>query len=71
MATGRTAIDAEEAADARVWLAPLIEDGLVVVGADALSLTATGVPFMRNVAAFFDVYLRRAAPASPTYSRAI
>ena len=36
-----------------------------------LRITDTGKPFIRNVAAFFDAYLRTAAKEGPDYSRAI
>jgi len=36
-----------------------------------LCITERGKPFIRNVAAFFDTYLRNSAKEGPVYSRAI
>ncbi len=34
-------------------------------------MTPDGKPFIRNVAAFFDTYLRASTHEGPTYSKAI
>ena len=64
-------LDVEQAADAGERLAPLLEDGLAVLEDDVLRVPAAGRAFIRNIAAFFDDYLRASSPASPRYSRSI
>lgn len=71
MTAGRTPLDAGDAADARVRLAGLVADGLVVIDDHELRITPESKPFLRNVAAFFDTYLRATKQEGPTYSRAI
>jgi oxygen-independent coproporphyrinogen-3 oxidase len=71
MTTGRAPLTASEAEAARSELADLVRDGLVEIGSDELRISASGKPFIRNVAAFFDTYLRHAAKEGPVYSRAI
>ena len=71
MTTGRAALDHGEAAQARLQLQELAADGLVEIDEDELRMTPGSKPFVRNVAAFFDTYLRASAHAGPTYSRAI
>jgi len=44
-------------------LTPFIEDGLVTWDGARLAVTPRGRPFVRNVAALFDVYLREASTA--------
>ncbi len=61
----------DEQADARAFLAPLIEDGLAVVEDGHLRVTTPGRAFLRNIASFFDRHLRAHAPTTPTYSRAV
>jgi oxygen-independent coproporphyrinogen-3 oxidase len=50
-------------------LQPLAADGLVVVGPDALEVTARGRLFLRNLAMVFDAYLP--PQGSPGFSRAV
>jgi oxygen-independent coproporphyrinogen-3 oxidase len=71
MTAFRVAIDANEADDARAFLRPLVDDGLVTIGNDELRVTTAGRPFLRNVAVFFDRALRESQPTTPTYSTAI
>ncbi|MGE0863786.1 MAG: oxygen-independent coproporphyrinogen III oxidase [Vicinamibacterales bacterium] len=71
MTTGRAQLDAGDAADARVHLAELVADGLVEIDDHEVRMTPESKPFLRNVAAFFDTYLRTTTPEGPAYSRAI
>lgn len=71
MTSGRAPLTAADAASARAELAELVHDGLLEIGDRELRITAAGKPFIRNVAAFFDGYLRGAAKDGPVYSRAI
>ena len=71
MTTGRAPLTPSEAAAARVELVDLVRDGIVAIDDRQLRVTGGGKPFIRNVAAFFDAYLRTAAKEGPVYSRAI
>jgi oxygen-independent coproporphyrinogen-3 oxidase len=71
MTTFRAEVTAEEADDARRDLAPLVSDGLVVVTDDEIRVPVAGRPFLRNIAAFFDDYLRTERTTGPVYSRAV
>jgi oxygen-independent coproporphyrinogen-3 oxidase len=71
MTTFRADLTEVEAADARAYLAPLLGDGLAVVSGTELRVTAAGRPFLRNLAAVFDDYLRTAQATGPLYSRAV
>jgi oxygen-independent coproporphyrinogen-3 oxidase len=71
MTTGRAPLDSGDAADARLHLRELAADGLVEIDEDELRMTPGSKPFLRNVAAFFDTYLRASAHEGPAYSRAI
>jgi oxygen-independent coproporphyrinogen III oxidase len=71
MTRGRAPLRGEDGADAETHLAELIRDGIVEITGGELRMTAQGMPFIRNAAAFFDAYYRSAASRGPTYSRAI
>ena len=71
MTTGRAPLTPPEAEAARVELVDLVRDGIVEIDDRQLRITDSGKPFIRNVAAFFDAYLRTAAKEGPVYSRAI
>ena len=64
-------LDDEQAADAPVFLAQLLDDGLVVLDGNLLRVPPAGRAFIRNIAIFFDQYSRASRPASPMYSRSI
>lgn len=64
-------LDETQAADARAFLAPLIEDGLAVLDGHELRVLHAGRPFIRNIATVFDAYFRAAQPVAPRYSRSI
>ncbi len=71
MTTFRADLAPDEVADARRYLAPLVDDGLAVVTDDAVTVPAPGRPFLRNIAGLFDDHLRTSQPAGPLYSRAM
>lgn len=64
-------LEPEQREDARSYLKPMIEDGLVNVGADSLSLTEKGTPFLRNACMFFDQRLRRQEQRPQMFSQAL
>ena len=61
-------LDEDEIADARAFLAPLLEDGLCEIQGRDLRVPLHGRAFLRNVTAFFDAHLRAAQPSGPKYS---
>ncbi len=61
----------EQSADAREFLRPMIEDGLVEVGNDMLRLTEKGTPFLRNACMFFDQRLRGQEQRPQVFSQAL
>jgi oxygen-independent coproporphyrinogen III oxidase len=71
MTSGRAPLTPQDAAMARTELVDLVRDGLLEIDDRELRITPNGKPFIRNVAAFFDTYLRHAAKEGPIYSRAI
>jgi oxygen-independent coproporphyrinogen-3 oxidase len=71
MTTFHVALDEEEVEDARAYLAPLLDDGLVELVGRELRIPLEGRAFLRNIAAFFDLYLRTSQPTGPLYSRAV
>lgn len=62
--------DAKPLLDDAAPLAGFAEDGLVEWDGASLKVTAKGRPFVRNVAALFDVYLR-AGPSALRHARAV
>jgi len=71
MTTFRAPLDEAETADAHEFLAPLVDDHLVVVENGEIRIPLEGRPFLRNIATFFDRYLRTSQPTGPLYSRAL
>ncbi len=71
MTTFRVELDDAEVEDARTFLAPLVDDGLVTIDGHELRILREGRAFLRNVAALFDKPLRTSQPAGPLYSRAV
>lgn len=57
--------------DARSFLRPMLDDGLVQIVNDRLSLTAEGTPFLRNACMFFDQRLRRQEQRPQMFSQAV
>jgi oxygen-independent coproporphyrinogen-3 oxidase len=71
MTEGRTAIEPGDRELAAAELEMFASDGIVDVEGDTVRVTEAGKPFIRNVAAAFDVHLRNANRQGPTYSRSI
>jgi oxygen-independent coproporphyrinogen-3 oxidase len=71
MTNFEVALEPEQRDDAKVFLASLVNDGLVEFRDDALALTARGKPFLRNACMFFDYRLRRQQPQTRTFSQAV
>ena len=61
----------EQRDDARSFLRPMIEDGLVEITDGMLSLTKQGTPFLRNACMFFDQRLRRQEQRPQMFSQAL
>lgn len=64
-------LEPEQVEDARSFLAPMIEDGIVTLEGRQLRLREEGKPFLRNAAVFFDSRLRSAEPRAKIFSSAI
>jgi oxygen-independent coproporphyrinogen-3 oxidase len=62
---------AEQSADAKVFLDPLISDGLVEVSEQKMVLTERGRPFLRNACMFFDKRLRQQEERPRIFSQAL
>lgn len=71
MTQGYTKLNGEEQADAKLFLSPMISDGLVTLDGETLRITEAGRPFLRNACALFDLRLRRAQPAARIFSQSI
>jgi oxygen-independent coproporphyrinogen III oxidase len=71
MTTGRVRLAAADHDEACRELAELVRDGIVEITETELRVPGRGKPFVRNIAAFFDTYLRSAAKEGPVYSRSI
>jgi oxygen-independent coproporphyrinogen-3 oxidase len=67
----RVSLDPEQQADAREFLGPMIEDGLVEITDESLRLTEKGTPFLRNACMFFDQRLRSQAQRPRVFSQAL
>lgn len=64
-------LEPEQREDARVFLGPMIEDGLVKVTDETLELTKKGTPFLRNACMFFDRRLRQQEQRPQVFSQAL
>ena len=60
-----------QAEDARNFLQPMIDDGLVELSRDTLELTEKGTPFLRNACMFFDRRLRSQEQRPQVFSQAL
>lgn len=61
----------EQETDAKQFLQPLFDDGLVELRGHELQLTDFGRPFLRNATMFFDERLRRQEPSTQIFSQAL
>jgi coproporphyrinogen III oxidase-like Fe-S oxidoreductase len=68
MTTFGVRLDPDEAERAAHALGSLVEDGLVHLDGEQLTVLTEGRAFLRNTAAFFDEYLGQEKAAGPTYS---
>jgi oxygen-independent coproporphyrinogen-3 oxidase len=64
-------LEPDQQEDAKVFLQPMIEDGLVRVSEDSLQLTEKGTPFLRNACMFFDQRLRSQEQRPQVFSQAL
>lgn len=71
MTKGLAPLEPEEELDAKSYLAPMLDDGLVNVANGKMEITELGRPFLRNACAFFDLRLRRANPTKNLFSKSI
>jgi oxygen-independent coproporphyrinogen-3 oxidase len=67
----RVPLDEAEREDARAYLAPMFDDGLVEIRDEALQIPMRGRPFLRNAAVVFDAHFRSREPGGPRYSTAV
>jgi oxygen-independent coproporphyrinogen-3 oxidase len=63
--------DSAQVDDIRSTLAPLLQDGLVLLQGKILSLTDAGRPFLRNACMAFDQRLRMKAPQTKVFSQVL
>ncbi|HKP38858.1 MAG TPA: oxygen-independent coproporphyrinogen III oxidase [Pyrinomonadaceae bacterium] len=61
----------DQQADAKAFLASLLEDELVKFENGTLALTERGKPFLRNACMFFDYRLRRQQPQTQIFSQSL
>jgi oxygen-independent coproporphyrinogen-3 oxidase len=67
----KVALRPDQQQDAKAFLRPMIEDGLVKVADDTLQLTEKGTPFLRNACMFFDQRLRSQEQRPQVFSQAL
>jgi oxygen-independent coproporphyrinogen-3 oxidase len=67
----RVRLTDNQAADARGFLQPMIDDGLVAISDGTLELTEKGTPFLRNACMFFDRRLRSQEQRPQVFSQAL
>ncbi len=63
--------NSEQREAAREFLHEMIQDQLIEIHDDKLSVTDLGKPFIRNACLFFDERLRRKQPTTETFSKSI
>ena len=61
----------EQARDVRLFLEPLLEDGIVELSGRTLRLTPEGRPFLRNACMALDSRLRAKAPETKVFSSSL
>ena len=67
----RVELDPEQVDEAKQFLAPMVEDGLVEFSGRELRLLEKGKPFLRNATVFFDRRLCSAEPRTQIFSMSI
>ncbi|MCP4423791.1 MAG: oxygen-independent coproporphyrinogen III oxidase [Chloroflexi bacterium] len=63
--------DEAQAQDARQFLAPMVEDGLVEFEGREMRMTEIGQPFLRNAALALDLRLRHNKPEARIFSKSV
>lgn len=63
--------DDAQAADIKLFLADMIQDGLVTLKGRTLSMTESGRPFLRNACVALDKRLREQKPQTKVFSQAL
>ncbi len=58
-------------ADALKQLAPMVEEGLVQITDDAITVSETGTLVIRNIAMPFDAYMQKHAASKKTFSKTV
>jgi len=72
MTTGETVLENQaQVNDVRLFLADMIQDGLVEVEGQTLKLTERGRPFLRNACVALDQRLREQKPSTKVFSQAL
>ena len=71
MTAYRASLRPDQVDDAKAYLLEMIADGLVTIDGAELRVPPSGRPFLRNIAALFDVPYRTTESAGPMYSRAL
>jgi oxygen-independent coproporphyrinogen-3 oxidase len=71
MTQWKVQVPEQEVGDLREILAPLMEDGLVHITGQELSITPEGRPFLRNACMAFDRRMRRKLPQTKIFSQAL
>jgi oxygen-independent coproporphyrinogen-3 oxidase len=64
-------LEPEQREDAKTFLRPMINDGLVELANETLRLTEKGTPFLRNACMFFDKRLRSQEQRPQVFSQAL
>lgn len=64
-------VNAQQKAEAEVFLKPMLDDGLVEIKGQTLYLTEAGRPFLRNACVFFDDRLKEKQPQTKIFSQSI
>jgi oxygen-independent coproporphyrinogen III oxidase len=67
----RVELEPEQVDDAKSFLAPMIDDGIVHLDGRMLTLEERGKPFLRNATVLFDRRLRSSEPKTKIFSMAI
>ncbi len=67
----KVGLEPEQRDDARVFLQPMLDDGLVELANGTLRLTEKGTPFLRNACMFFDKRLRSQEQRPQVFSQAL
>ena len=58
-------------ADAVAQLQPMVDEGLVTIGDDAIEVSETGTLVIRNIAMPFDAYMQKHAGSQKTFSKTV